>query len=78
MRIAIGDHYWDLMSRGDRVARLALMCLIQRNIPPPAGSSTAFSDECISTAREALSEHQVCMTALASEPSSIMELYLTW
>ncbi|KAH6691452.1 hypothetical protein F5X68DRAFT_201938 [Plectosphaerella plurivora] len=78
MQQAIGGRYWDIMCHSDRVARLALMCLIQRNIPPTAGSGTAFSEECISTAREALLEHQICMTALASEPGSIMEIYLTW
>lgn len=76
--LALGDRHWDLMRRGDRVSRLALMCLIQRNILPPAGSGASFTDECTRIAREAMAEHRICMAGLVSEPGSYMELYFNW
>lgn len=75
---AVGDRRWGLILRGDRVAQLALKCLVYRNISPPAGSGAAFLEECISTAREALMEHQLCMMQLANEESSFVETYFIW
>lgn len=67
-----------MLIRGDRVAYLSLLCLIHRNVPPTDGSRGAFSDKCISLAREALEENQTCIIALSHFESRLLELYYNW
>ncbi|KAE8319713.1 hypothetical protein BDV41DRAFT_559872 [Aspergillus transmontanensis] len=79
-RRAIGDDLHEIIRRSDRVCNLSLLSLIYRAIPPEKPSGTAFCDECIATAREALKEHEKCVALILSCPwdESFLEMYINW
>ncbi|KAE8340099.1 hypothetical protein BDV24DRAFT_152296 [Aspergillus arachidicola] len=79
-RRAIGHDLHEIIRRADRVCNLSLLSLIYRAIPPEKPSGTAFCDECIATAREALKEHEKCVALILSCPwdESFLEMYINW
>ncbi|KAE8353699.1 hypothetical protein BDV28DRAFT_156789 [Aspergillus coremiiformis] len=79
-RLALGDSLDEIIRRSDRVCNLSLLSLIYRAIPPKKPSGTAFCDECIATAREALKEHEKCVSLILSSPwdKSFLEMYINW
>ncbi|KAE8403042.1 fungal-specific transcription factor domain-containing protein [Aspergillus pseudonomiae] len=79
-RRAIGDDLHEIIQRSDRVCNLSLLSLIYRAIPPEKPSGTAFCDECIATAREALKEHEKCVALILSRPwdEDFLEMYINW
>ncbi|UDD55537.1 hypothetical protein AFCA_003144 [Aspergillus flavus] len=79
-RRAIGDDLHEIIQRSDRVCNLSLLSLIYRAIPPKKPSGTAFCDECIATAREALKEHEKCVALILKCPwdESFLEMYINW
>ncbi|KAK1143954.1 hypothetical protein N8T08_005863 [Aspergillus melleus] len=78
-RQALGDAINELIWHADRVASLSLLTLINRGIPPSLHSRAAFSNECITTAREALQEHEKCISIIttAEVHQNFIELYIT-
>ncbi|KAF7594200.1 hypothetical protein BBP40_009904 [Aspergillus hancockii] len=79
-RHAIGDGLHEFMLRADRVYNLSLLALIYRGIPPEKPSGTAFGQDCIETAREALKEHEQCVSLILSSnwDESYLEMYIHW
>ncbi|KAH8426036.1 fungal specific transcription factor domain-containing protein [Aspergillus melleus] len=78
-RQALGDAINKLIWHADRVASLSLLTLINRGIPPSLHSRAAFSNECITTAREALQEHEKCISIITTAKihQNFIELYIT-
>ncbi|RSL85321.1 hypothetical protein CEP51_003411 [Fusarium floridanum] len=66
--------------RSDRICNLSLLTLVYRSLPPAECSNSSFSDECISSCREALEEHQQCMALIESGGSrtAFIELFIGW
>lgn len=69
-----------LMWRAERVTGLSMLTLIYRSIPPDKSGGSVFSKECIDTARDALREHEKCLTFLVERElhSSYFEVYMSW
>lgn len=66
--------------RSDKVNRLAVLTLIYRAIPAPAGSglSNTFIPECIESARGALGIHQECIGTLSETHEMLRTSYMHW
>ncbi|RSL45701.1 hypothetical protein CEP54_014167 [Fusarium duplospermum] len=66
--------------RSDRICNLSLLTLVYRSLPPVECSNSSFSEECISSCREALEEHQQCMALIESAGSkgAFIELFIGW
>lgn len=64
----------------DKVSRLAMLTLIYRAIPAPAGtsSSSTFIPECIETARAALEHHQLCFGSIGENNKILQRSYMHW
>lgn len=64
----------------DKVSRLAMLTLIYRAIPAPAGtgSSSTFIPECVETARAALEHHQMCFGAIGENNKIFQRSYMHW
>lgn len=77
-RRAFGEATNDLFKRADKVSHLSTLCMIYRAVPADSRSGSAFSEECVRAAHDALEEHQRCITVLRSVKSHIVELYLQW
>ncbi|KAF4967224.1 hypothetical protein FSARC_5203 [Fusarium sarcochroum] len=70
----------ELMWRAERVCGLSTLTLIYRSISPGKDSSSVFCDECIDSARDALREHEKCISLLADDElqSTHYDLYVNW
>ncbi|MBE3049701.1 fungal specific transcription factor domain-containing protein [Candidatus Bathyarchaeota archaeon] len=77
-RQALGADMHDLLQGADRINFLATLTLVYRAIPAGPQSGSAFCEECIATAYEALSEHQKCLAILRNVEGSVLEMYLQW
>ncbi|PWY79718.1 fungal-specific transcription factor domain protein [Aspergillus heteromorphus CBS 117.55] len=67
----------DVFFRSDKVARLSVLALIYRAIPPQGAQGT-FIPECIDTAREALEVHEKCMADVKEMNEHIKIAYFHW
>ncbi|GKZ67651.1 hypothetical protein AnigIFM50267_002137 [Aspergillus niger] len=67
----------EVFFRSDKVARLSVLTLIYRAIPPP-GTQGTFIHECIETARSALEVHQGCMAEVKEMTEHIKAAYFHW
>ncbi|OOF94288.1 hypothetical protein ASPCADRAFT_6972 [Aspergillus carbonarius ITEM 5010] len=67
----------EIFFRSDKVARLSVLALIYRAIPPQGVQGT-FTYECIETARSALEEHHKCMTDVKEMNEYIKAAYFHW
>ncbi|KAI5861123.1 fungal-specific transcription factor domain-containing protein [Durotheca rogersii] len=79
-RRVVGDVLHELLWHSDRLSQLSLLTLIYRGIPPAKPSGSAFCEECVATAREALKEHERCLNIITSKnmQSIFLELYVNW
>ncbi|KAK7408266.1 hypothetical protein QQX98_009579 [Neonectria punicea] len=70
----------ELLWRADRVTSLSMLTLIYRGIPPDKSASSVFCNDCITTARDALIEHEKCLAILSDRElqSDYFEFYVTW
>ncbi|KXH37251.1 fungal specific transcription factor [Colletotrichum simmondsii] len=78
LREIVGEQLQEAFIRTDRVNQLSLSCLIQRAIPPEVGEIGAFGGACIASARQALEEHQRCMTLVVGLEEYYLEAYINW
>ncbi|PYH87834.1 fungal-specific transcription factor domain protein [Aspergillus ellipticus CBS 707.79] len=67
----------DIFFRSDKVARLSVLALIYRAVPPQGAHST-FIPECIETARQALELHEKCMIDVKEMTEHIKVAYFHW
>ncbi|GLA37130.1 hypothetical protein AnigIFM63309_003697 [Aspergillus niger] len=67
----------EVFFKSDKVARLSVLTLIYRAIPPP-GTQGTFIHECIETARSALEVHQGCMAEVKEMTEHIKAAYFHW
>ncbi|KAM5356856.1 hypothetical protein ACJ41O_003502 [Fusarium nematophilum] len=63
--------------KGDEVQLLSIKTLIYRALPPPTGSGSRFSVECVDAARSAMQQHLECMTTINSD-IAIKSIYVHW
>ncbi|PLB43733.1 hypothetical protein P170DRAFT_369279 [Aspergillus steynii IBT 23096] len=79
-RHALGDTIHELILHADRVSTLSILTLIYRGIPPDRPSGAAFSSECITAAREALVEHEKCISTITTADihPCFIEIYITY
>ncbi|KAL2846076.1 hypothetical protein BJX68DRAFT_129594 [Aspergillus pseudodeflectus] len=62
----------------DEVCRYSTLTLIYRAIPPQAGATGTFINECIQSARNALQSHKSCMAVLKEATPATKLSYLHW
>lgn len=77
-RRALGDTMHELLNRADKVNHLSTMALIYRGIPSGPRSGSAFCEECVDVAHQALDEHKSCIELLRGLEGSIVGLYVQW
>jgi hypothetical protein len=67
------------MFKSDQVSHWSTLTLVYRAIPPPPGSFSSFSAECIEAARSAFRMHFECMAIIGSSEGQHNEAaYLNW
>ncbi|KAL4904979.1 hypothetical protein BDW74DRAFT_178546 [Aspergillus multicolor] len=66
------------MAMSDEVLRLSMLTLIYRAMPAPTGSSSTFSEECLSTARAALNRHQSFILAFGASDTFLLSGHINW
>ncbi|KAL0931453.1 fungal specific transcription factor [Colletotrichum truncatum] len=74
-RKVLGGQLDDLLTRCDHVSHLSFVCLIHRSVTL---GSTSFSEECISTAREALKQYTETMSLEGTQDAFLFELCTHW
>ena len=67
-----------LFERADKVAHLSTLTLLYRAIPAGQYSQSAFCEECVTMAHEALEEHHRCIETLRNVQDNMVEVYLQW
>ncbi|KAH7113618.1 hypothetical protein EDB81DRAFT_921595, partial [Dactylonectria macrodidyma] len=77
-RESLGEEMHQVMSHSDAVVRLSILTLIYRAIPAEKPSSSIFVQECITAARDALREHQNCVSLMAHKASDSVGAYIRW
>lgn len=75
---ALGGDIHTLLCGADQINFLATLTLVYRVIPSTARSGSAFCEECVTMAHEALDEHQKCLVVLRNLKSNVVEMYLQW
>lgn len=78
MKDAVGDLFFEAFICTTRVTHLSLFCLIYRAIPAEPGEGTVFGKECIASARQALEEHEKCMSIMYKLDEDFLETYVNW
>ncbi|KAI8312991.1 hypothetical protein K4K61_009205 [Colletotrichum sp. SAR11_59] len=78
MKDAVGDLFFEAFICTTRVTHLSLFCLIYRAIPAEPGEGTVFGRECIASARQALEEHERCMSIIHKLDEDFLETYVNW
>lgn len=78
LRQSVGDELHEIFIRTDRIIQHSLFCLIYRGVPVEPSKDTGFGNECLSSARQALEEHQACMNIIASMEEEFLETYINW
>ncbi|GLA77109.1 hypothetical protein AtubIFM55763_008992 [Aspergillus tubingensis] len=71
------SHVDQIFFKSDKVARLSVLTLIYRAIPPQ-GTQGTFIHECIETARSALEVHQDCVAEVKEMTEHIKAAYFHW
>ncbi|VUC25948.1 unnamed protein product [Clonostachys rosea] len=66
------------MYLADELQYLSILTLVHRAVPPPACSSTSFSDACINSARSTLDTHQLCISYLGDQCNQFLSSHLNW
>ncbi|KAM0323287.1 hypothetical protein ACHAQA_008878 [Verticillium albo-atrum] len=66
--------------RSDRIALLSMQTLIYRSLPPTEPFNSSFATDCVTTARQALEEHEQCFAVLRQAPrkSAYVDLFVDW
>ncbi|KAH7183489.1 uncharacterized protein B0J16DRAFT_345860 [Fusarium flagelliforme] len=77
-RMGVGDTLTDLFQRADQIAYLSMLCLVYRAIKPKTSTSSAFCDECLEVAKQALDEHRICLSILKEGEAGMLEHYVHW
>ncbi|KAM0413028.1 hypothetical protein ACHAPD_008096 [Fusarium lateritium] len=77
-RISVGETLTNLFQRADKIAYLSMLCLVYRAIKPKPTTPSAFCDECLEVAKEALDEHRICLSILRDAESGLLEHYVHW
>ncbi|CRK29983.1 hypothetical protein BN1708_005116, partial [Verticillium longisporum] len=67
----------ELNWRADRIAYLSMLTLVYRSLPPTEPFISSFAADCISTARQALEEHEQCLKALSQTQTAKTSLLQT-
>jgi len=67
----------DIFIQGDEVQFLTTLTLVYRAMPPSEGSASRFSNECLTTARQAIKVHQDCISSLCYG-SYMKSIYVHW
>ncbi|KAK6857368.1 fungal specific transcription factor [Apiospora arundinis] len=62
----------------DEVLHHSILTLIYRAVPVPRGSSSTFTQACITSARQALGKHDSCMAILTPYGSPFIDIYFQW
>lgn len=62
----------------DKVLNRSILTLLYRAMPPPPGSNSTFTPECVDAARSALEKHEECMERLKPYDAQLRTLYLHW
>lgn len=78
LRQSVGDEFHEIFVRTDRVIQHALFCLIYRGVPVESNQDTAFREECLSSARQAIEEHHACMNIVFNMEEEFLETYINW
>lgn len=68
----------DFYAISDETLRLSLLTLVHRAAPRPPGSTTAFSLDCVSTARSALEKHLNCVSIIKRNDNAYLPMYFQW
>jgi len=61
-----------------QVQQLCVLTLVYRAMPVPKGSSSAFTQDCIDTARESLALHQKIIGAIPASNTNMIDMYFSW
>lgn len=75
---SVGDELHEIFIRTDRIIQHSLFCLIYRGVAVEPSKDTSFGNECLSSARQALEEHQACMNIIANMEEEFLETYVNW
>lgn len=68
----------ELLLRAEKITCLGILTLVYRSIPPEPHTRSAFSRLCVSTALQALEEHQACMQLLEHQEHRMLDFYVQW
>lgn len=68
----------ELLLRAEKITCLGILTLVYRSIPPEPYTRSAFSHLCVSTALQALEEHQACMQLLEHQEHRMLDFYVQW
>lgn len=77
-RQALGDSMHEVLNKADKINHLSTMALIYRGIPSGPRSGSAFCEECVDMAHQALDEHKSCIELMGGLEGNIVELYVQW
>ncbi|RYP07504.1 hypothetical protein DL765_009137 [Monosporascus sp. GIB2] len=66
-----------MILKSDEISFYSSLTLVYRALPPRPGSGSAFSPECIETAREAMRVHQHCIRMVA-DSEYMTRAYIHW
>ncbi|KAJ4252441.1 hypothetical protein NW762_011042 [Fusarium torreyae] len=77
-RKSLGYELGGIFQKADKIGYLSTLCLIYRAIKPASSTHSAFCDECLAVAKEAIEEHKTCLVILKDAETSIFEFYVQW
>ncbi|KAK2687583.1 hypothetical protein QWA68_013528 [Fusarium oxysporum] len=74
----LGNSVVDVQRSADLVSHLSCLTLIYRSIQPTEASNTAFSEECLATARKCLEQQRACLAQLEGVSPFSLDIYTQW
>ncbi|CEI39858.1 unnamed protein product [Fusarium venenatum] len=74
----LGTAAVDIQRSVDMVSHLSCLTLIYRTIQPTQAPGSAFSEECLTTARECLKKQRICLAKLGSASPFSLDVYIEW
>lgn len=77
-RQALGNELHELLNKADRINHLSTMALIYRGIPSSPRSGSAYCEECVEMAHQALDEHKNCIELVRGIESNVVEVFVHW
>ncbi|KAM0332133.1 hypothetical protein ACHAQA_002405 [Verticillium albo-atrum] len=75
-----GDGIHEIFWRLENIHVSSMLTLIYRAIPAEKPSDSSFCEECITTARKALEEHEICVALMVDNNTQpdILETFINW